>query len=188
MRQASFCRGFLIGYAQMALSMVVGIWLARFLLKHIGQHDYGMWLVIAQVTGYLDFLDIGVVALLGRDVATAKGRAASIEEATDIPPLIARTVRVLALQTPLIILTGVGVYMFMPGEWHAVKAILVVLFVGFIVFFPFRVLHVTLEALQDLQFLGGVGFFGWTVSIVATIVLVLCGFGINVLVAGVAPA
>ena len=35
-------------------AMVVGLWLTRFVLGRLGQHDYGVWLVISPFNlGYL---------------------------------------------------------------------------------------------------------------------------------------
>jgi len=46
-----------------------------FLLHRIGQHDYGLWLVGAQLLGYLGLMDFGIVALLPRATASAAARA-----------------------------------------------------------------------------------------------------------------
>jgi hypothetical protein len=66
--------------------MVVGLWLTPFMLTHIGQRDYGLWLVGAQILAYLMMLDFGIVALLPRETAYAMGRAgAVVERAKDLP-------------------------------------------------------------------------------------------------------
>ena len=49
-RTGRFLHGVWLGYAYQGLIMLVGLWLTPFLLRHIGQHDYGVW---------LDFLQAG---------------------------------------------------------------------------------------------------------------------------------
>ena len=74
-RTRRFLGGVAFGYANQALVTLVGLWLTTFLLLRLGQDDYGLWLVGTRILGYLMLLDLGVVALLPREVAFATGRA-----------------------------------------------------------------------------------------------------------------
>jgi len=38
-----------IGYVHTVATIVVGLWLTPFLLRHLGSHDYGLWLLGGQV-------------------------------------------------------------------------------------------------------------------------------------------
>jgi len=40
-----------LGYVHQAAVVVVGLWLTPFLLRRIGQHDLGLWLVAGQLLG-----------------------------------------------------------------------------------------------------------------------------------------
>src|SRR5689334_20090413 len=68
-RTKRFIAGAGAGYAYQLVVMVVGLWFTPFLLRHLGQHDYGLWAVGMQILGYLLLLDMGVVALLPREQA-----------------------------------------------------------------------------------------------------------------------
>src|SRR5439155_16324286 len=72
-RTKRFFDGVVLGYAYMWLIMVAGLWLTPFLLRRIGGHDYGLWLIGLQVLNYLSLVDFGVLALLPREVAYATG-------------------------------------------------------------------------------------------------------------------
>src|SRR5262245_12172675 len=52
-RTRRYVRGLGAGYASQLLLAVVGLWVTRFLLEHLGQHDYGLWLVATQLLAYL---------------------------------------------------------------------------------------------------------------------------------------
>jgi len=57
-------QGLSFGYLQQIFVMAAGLWLTPFFLSRLGQHDFGMWLILTQITLYLGLLDLGVVALL----------------------------------------------------------------------------------------------------------------------------
>jgi hypothetical protein len=50
-RTHRFLGGISFGYVYLALVTVVGLWLTPFLLRRIGQHDLGLWLVATQFLG-----------------------------------------------------------------------------------------------------------------------------------------
>src|SRR5882762_4664972 len=91
-RTRRFLSGLSLGYANQVLLVVVGLWLTPFLLHRIGQHDYGLWLVGAQLLAYLSLMDFGIVGLLPRATAYALGRSGGVVEAKDLPEIIGQTI------------------------------------------------------------------------------------------------
>lgn len=158
--------------------MVIGLWLTPFLLNHIGQNDYGLWLVSTQIMFYLGLVDFGVVALLPREAAYATGRGGSIEAATDLPDIIGKTARLVLWQMPFLILVGAVLWFTMPADWQPLRQPLGLVIAAFIVMFPLRIFSATLQGLQDLSFLGKVQIAAWGLSNVLTVVLVLLGLGL----------
>ena len=73
-RLARFAGGLGLGYLHTLAVLVVGLWLTPFLLRQLGSHDYGLWLLASQVLVYLALMDFGVVALVPREVAFAMGQ------------------------------------------------------------------------------------------------------------------
>ena len=74
-RDRSFVGGLSLGYLHTVTVTFVGLWLTPYLLRHLDQHDYGLWLLTVQMLFYLALSDMGVVALLPREVAFTTGRA-----------------------------------------------------------------------------------------------------------------
>ena len=74
-RTRRFLGGVTVGSLQLVLATVVGLWMTPFLLHRVGQGVLGFWLVMQQLLGYVLLLDLGVNALLPREVAFATGRA-----------------------------------------------------------------------------------------------------------------
>ena len=60
-RTRRFIGGLTLGYANQAMVTLVGLWLTAFLLRTLGNRDYGLWLVATQMLGYLMLSDLGVV-------------------------------------------------------------------------------------------------------------------------------
>ena len=75
------------------------------LLRHLDQHDYGLWLLTAQVLFYLALTDLGVVALVPREVAFTTGRAAE-KAAEELRQLVGETTRLVIWQMPFAAIGG----------------------------------------------------------------------------------
>src|SRR5438445_9695240 len=67
-------------WAGMAANMVAGFVIAPFLVSRLGETSYGLWILIASLSGYFQFLDLGVRGSVGRNMAfyRAKGDQAGI--------------------------------------------------------------------------------------------------------------
>jgi O-antigen/teichoic acid export membrane protein len=183
-RSRRFLGGLWLGYASQILTMLTGLWMTPFLLRHLGQHDYGLWLVGLQLLAYLTLIDLGVVALLPRETAYATGRGGGIEGATDLPLIIGQTGRIVLWQTPIVLFAAVGAYIFMPSQWANLRYPLAWMLVAFVITFPLRIFQAVLRGLQDLKFLGAINIVTWLVTTAVTIALVWAGYALNALAVG----
>src|SRR5271170_5515001 len=146
-RSKRFLSGVVFGYSNQVLIMVVGLWLTPFLLRHLGQHDYGLWLTALQIMTYLALADFGIVALLPRSVAYATGRAGGKEHATDLPATLGQTAIIVLGQTPLVAVAALLAWVFLPKEWLALRGPLGLIMAAFAILFPLRMLTAILEGL-----------------------------------------
>jgi O-antigen/teichoic acid export membrane protein len=183
-RTKRFIAGAGIGYAYQAVVMVVGLWFTPFLLRHLGQHDFGLWAVGTQILGYLVLLDMGVFALLPREAGNATGLAQGRPEAAQISLLTAKVIRIVLIQVPLVALMAALTWYFLPAAWLALRAPLAVMLVVFVALFPFQILQGILNGLQDLAFLGSIRMLSWTITIIVSLTLVFRGFGLYSLAIG----
>lgn len=175
-RTNRFVSGISFGYLNMALLTLTGLWLTPFLLHRLGQHDYGLWLVGTQMLGYLALLDVGVVALLPREVAYEVGRSGATAENLELSRLIARTKKLVGFQIPLVSLAAFLMYVLMPSSWADLRHPFALVLVTFVVFFPLRVFQAVLFGLQEMTWLGLAQTASWLISLVLTVVLILAGF------------
>src|SRR6266852_3909699 len=183
-RTGRFLSGVGLGYFNLALLTLAGIWLTPFLLNRIGKHDYGLWLTGTQLISYLMLMDCGVVALLPRETAYAAGRAGSLERATDLAVLIGQTGRLVLWQLPFVVVAASVVWFSIPAAWGAIYGPLGLAILTLVAMFPLRILPAVLQGVQDLAFLGYVQIFTWVVGTGLMVVLVLRGCGLYALALG----
>jgi len=183
-RTKRFIAGAGIGYAYQALVMIVGLWFTPFLLRRLGQHDFGLWAVGTQILGYLMLLDMGVFALLPREAGNATGLAQGRPEAAQLSLLTAKVIRIVLIQLPVVALAAALTWYFLPSTWLALRPPLAVMLAVFVALFPFQILQGILSGLQDLSFLGFMRALSWTITTVVSLVLVFRGWALYSLAIG----
>src|SRR6188508_2762063 len=156
-RLGRFVSGLGLGYLHTLVVLAVGLWLTPFLLRQLGTHDYGLWLLASQVLVYLALMDLGVVALVPREVAFAVGRGSSPAGAAvgeSVADVIRRTMTLVAWQTPLVAVAAAVAVWLLPADWELMRRPFAVVAAGFVLAFPLRLFAALLQGLQDLAFLG----------------------------------
>ncbi len=180
-RTHNFLDGIAFGYVFQFSVMLTGIWLTPFLLRHLGQHDYGLWLIGLQLLNYLVLIDFGILAVFPRELAAMKGRT---DDPKAVAALMSRVGRVVSLQTVLVALGSYIVWWRIPSEWLGLRTTLGWMLVALTVMYPLKLFPAVLEGLQELGFAGRVRLLSWLVSTGATVWLIERGFGLNSLAAG----
>ena len=182
-RTRRFVGGLSVGYLHTAIVTLVGLWLTPYLLRQLEQHDYGLWLLTAQILFYLALTDVGIVALLPRQIAFTTGRA-SETLADDVRRLVGETTRLVCWQAAFVAPVGLATWWLVAAEWPALGGPLAVAVLTFVLTFPLRILPAVLQGLQDLTFLGGAQLTAWIAGTILTVTLVETGLGIHALAAG----
>lgn len=183
-RSKRFLGGVVFGYAFQVLTMVTALWLTPFLLHHLGQNDYGLWLTALPILNYLVLADFGIVALLPRTVAYSTGRAGGSKNAPELQSILGQTAAVVLCQTPLVMLAAALIWLFLPKEWAALRGPLGLTMLAFVAMFPVRIFAATLEGLQEQAFVGRAGIVTWITGTLTSIFMVLAGFRLYSVAAG----
>ena len=182
-RTSRFVGGLSVGYLHTAIVTIVGLWLTPYLLRKLDQHDYGLWLLTAQILFYLALTDIGIVALLPREVAYKTGQAGE-STADDLRLLVGETTMLVFWQVPFVALASLAAWWLVSSKWPSLGGPFGVVVLTFVLTFPLRILSAVLQGLQDLTFLGGAQLTAWVAGTTLTVALVEAGLGINALAAG----
>ena len=183
-RSRRFLSGLIYTYGYQLMLLVTGIWLTPFYLRHIGQHDYGLWLVGTQLLTYLSLTDFGVVELLPQEIAYATGRSGGLPKASELQPVVGQTIRLIFLQLPAVLAIAAGMFFSIPAEWHGLRGPLGIILAGFVLTFPLRMLPALLQGLQDLGFAAKLQIFNWGLGLIATVLMVRAGWSLFALALG----
>jgi O-antigen/teichoic acid export membrane protein len=172
-----------LGYVHQAAIIVAGLWLTPFLLQRLGQHDLGLWLVAGQLLGYLGLLDLGVIALLPREVASASGHDPDRRQ-SGIAAVVSAARTIVRMQLPLFALACGLTLWLLPRVWESLGPPLAIVLVSFVALYPLRISTAALQGLQELPFVGGVQLAGWVLGTALTVGLIWAGAGLYALVVG----
>jgi O-antigen/teichoic acid export membrane protein len=183
-RSRRFFSGLMLLYGYQAMMVVCGIFLTPFFLKHIGQHDYGLWLVGTQLLTYLTLTDFGVVALLPLETAYATGRSSGSDKTSELPQIIGQTARLVLYQIPIVMVVAAVMWLTIPAEWQGLRGPLAIVLFGFVIAFPLRMLPALLQGLQDLAFANSMQILNWVLSTAVTASMVVAGWGLLALAVG----
>ena len=127
--------------------------------------------------------DVGIVALLPREVAFKTGRAGETM-ADDLRHLVGETTRLVFWQVPLVAVAGFAAWWLVSAEWPELCGPFAVVVMTFVATFPLRIFSAVLQGLQDLAFLGGAQVTAWICGTMLTVALVETGLGLHALAAG----
>ncbi len=180
-RTGRIARALTVGYGYQAVVMVVGLWLTPLFVAYLGITDYGRWLVIGQVLGYLGLLDLGVTAMLPREVAAAAGAA---DRSARLPEVVRPAVWLVWLQTPVVAVAAAVAWAGVVASRPELARPLAVVLAAYTALFPLRVFTAVLNGLQDLTFAGGAQAAGWAVTTAISAGMAVAGWGLYSLAVG----
>jgi O-antigen/teichoic acid export membrane protein len=148
-----------------AAPLVAGFVIAPFLVHHLGQTGYGLWILIASVTAYFGFLDLGVRGSVGRQIAFHRAR----NDQEGVNSILSTALAILAGAALLALLgTLVALYLFfyrfdvfdlatLPAEEAAsVRLALLIIGINLVLTFPANLFDATLWAFQRFDLLNGI--------------------------------
>jgi O-antigen/teichoic acid export membrane protein len=183
-RSKTFLSGAALAYLYQGSMMVVGLWLTPFYLRHLGAHDYGIWLVGLQVLNFLLLCDLGVLAVIPRDIAQAHGRELAQSDTAAMRLLIGRLLKTVLVQSALVAVVAGGVYFFRPVAATGLRGPVALVLLVFVVTFPLRAAGVVLQGLQDLKFLGLLRMWMWGFAAALIVAMLMAGAGFYALASG----
>lgn len=149
--------GILLSYISLVLSNVIGILYTPFMLRMLGQSEYGLYSLVSSVVAYLTILDFGFGNAVVR--YTAKYRAEKRD--TELHSLFGMFILLFSLIGIIVFLVGLGLtynVSFMFGnsmtliELNRVKVMLILLVINLSVTFPFSLFGSIITAYENFVF------------------------------------
>lgn len=184
-RTRRYLHGISTSYLYQLIAFGCGLWLTRFLLRRVGAEEYGQWLIILQVVSYLELLDLGVIAVVPRQVAYITGGSDPAAIPANLTGFLTRVVALVRVQSLAVGLATLVVWLLVTrGQTeHPMAWPLLAIGLCYVLLFPLRVCEATLRGLQDLGYLGVVNIVLWLTQAGLTVAFVLAGWGLWAIVA-----
>jgi O-antigen/teichoic acid export membrane protein len=173
-------------YALLFVNIAIGIFLMPFTMHHLGKAQYGLWMLVTSMTGYLQLLDLGYGNGLVRQVTQADARGD--EEGMNA-----------ALSTFLFVYLGIGAVAFgavvilasfalprfpnlSPEEVRTARLVLLIVGARAAIAFPMSVFGSITTARQRFALTGSIAIVVALVQGAATYLLLRAGYGLVPLV------
>jgi O-antigen/teichoic acid export membrane protein len=162
----------------------VGFFIAPFLVHRLGATNYGLWTVIASLTGYFGLLDLGVQNSVGRYVAfyRAKEDRIALNSVVSTAAMLLSAVGIFALIAMLAVqLFFFQIFEVAPAEVSGARWALTLVGINLAISFPLSLFDATLWGFQRFDCLGIVESVSAIMRAVLTLVLIRAGHGLIVL-------
>jgi O-antigen/teichoic acid export membrane protein len=176
-------------YLRLAIGLVVGVVLVPFVLRRVGSHEYGLWIVMGELLAYAALVDCGLVSIMPWLVAEIDGR----RDVGALKALVTHGVLLAAAAAGLYAVAAATLWSVAPTalslsaeDCRALRGPFVVVVVATMAGYPLRIFTASLAGVQDVVWNGLVGIAQALASFGITIVLLVHGDGLYALAVGLA--
>lgn len=180
-RSLRVLRNIVTNYLRFALAAVIGFVLTPFLVHHLGDRDYGLWVTVFSLTGYFGLFDQGIRPSLVRYVSRdhAAGDTDSLARTISSAIALYAIVGVVTLLVAGLIAWKAGVWLRVDPALRPVAAPLVLLVgVTLAIGFPLGVFGAVLSGLQRYDLANGIGMAVGVLRALAFVAVLEAGGGL----------
>jgi O-antigen/teichoic acid export membrane protein len=161
--------------------VVTGFLITPFVLRHIGQEYYGIWVAIGQVTGYFGMLDLGLTG----SARVLISRSQHEEGGETLNTVFSNTIILHTLVAVLTMAVGAAVSFYVPGFFRIssdstdlVWKTALLAAVGFSISFPIRTFKAVLGGTQHIATQKWTELANYLLQTVAIVALLETGLGL----------
>lgn len=168
-------------WAGMVVSMAAGFVTAPFLVRRLGETNYGLWIVIASFTSYFGMLDLGVRGAVGRQIAYRKAQG----DRRGVNAILSTALVILGAAGLLALLGSLGaslaitrLFKIPPDQVSSARLALILIGVNLALWLPLNVFDATLWACQRFDLLNVIDIAAVVARTALTFLLIGKGYGI----------
>jgi O-antigen/teichoic acid export membrane protein len=166
---------------QLFSTVIISFFMMPFLINHLGNHYYGIWILVSVFSGYYGMMDLGLSTATQRYIAQAIGKGAESEINQIISTAI---ISYSFLAFMVLLLGGVGyiaipfIFKWKPEDINLLRGCFLVMLGGLTISFPFRSFTGLLGAALRQDISAKVDMLYVFAKTVGTILVVLKGYSI----------
>ncbi|MEO5898227.1 MAG: polysaccharide biosynthesis C-terminal domain-containing protein [Vicinamibacterales bacterium] len=179
--------GTLTGYGLLGVNIVLGIYLMPFTMRHLGQAEYGLWMLVASMTAYFQLFDLGYGSGVVKHITAADARGDTREVNVVLSTFVVVygwiAVAVIALTGLLIVAAVPRFPTLTPEQVRVAQYILGMLGVRIAIGFPMSIFGAITTARQRFALTGSIAIVVALLQGLATYAVLTRGYGAITLVA-----
>ncbi len=168
-------------YAATFFSLGLGLILVPFLVRHLGNTQYGLWVLVGGISGYAALLDLGFAASLVKWVAEYRARDA-LEEMNDFLSTMLGVYSVIGLVTAALTVTlGLlfdRIFSVPPEEVWTARLVVFVVGGGLAVSFPINIFGGVIAAYQRYDISNALTITNLVLGVGLIVLFVSSGYGV----------
>lgn len=169
------------GYAGAGVNGLVLLLLTPLVVRHLGQAQYGVWVLVTAIGSYLGFLNAGSGAAAVRAVARLAGTGRIGEASQEVGSIfrIYLAVGIVAgCALAVLSVTTLDFFHVPAADQPEARALLILIALNFVVSFPFGVTRSVLAGLHRFDVLNGVEIAWALLRLGATAAFLTSGYGL----------
>jgi O-antigen/teichoic acid export membrane protein len=159
-------------YARLGLSAAIGFVLTPFMVHHMGDRDYGLWVTVFSLTGYFGLFDQGIRPSLVRYVSRdhALGDHEALARTINTAIVLYTALGVVTMAVAMVVAANASLWIRMdPGVQDIVPRLVLLVGATLALGFPLGVFGAVLSGLQRYDLANGIGM---TVGVLRLVVFV----------------
>ena len=160
-----------LGWGYQLAAMITGLWLTKYLVVQLGDATMGWWTHSMVMVGYITAVDLGLSALLPREVAKQTGLAGSWMFASELPLVIGKWSKFALLQWPIAMVIAAICVVVMARNDESNSTAAAILMGIALLLYPFRIGSLVINGLQDFRYEGFAQIVSYFSGVIVTIVL-----------------
>jgi O-antigen/teichoic acid export membrane protein len=178
--------GTLTRYVLLFVNIVIGVFLMPFTMQHLGKGQYGLWMLAASMTAYIQLLDLGYGNGLVRQLTQADAGGDEPRMNACLSTFLVVYSVIAALAVAIIAVLAVLVLPRFPHlsveDIRTARIVLIILGIRIAVAFPMSIFGAVTTARQRFTLTGSIAIVVALVQGAATYLVLRAGYGLVVLV------
>jgi len=132
--------GFVLRYIYLILNLALAFFMMPFILHHLGDRMYGLWVLLGSFTGFMGYLDFGLSQTVSRFVARAVGRKEplAINQIANTSLIMYLGLSVIVLIVTVLLMIGASFFTDTPEDLHIVRVLFLCIGTNLLMSFPAR--------------------------------------------------
>lgn len=171
--------GVILSYANMGLSMLLMIAYTPYLLRMVGQGEYGVYTLATSIIGYLTVLDLGLGDTLVRYSARLRAEGKDDSDINGLFLLMYIVISAISLFVGIILYDNIDIFFkdsFTGHEINVLKMVYIILLINTVISFPLSVFSSILRAYEKFIYINTINFIKTIIQNLANIVFLYIGY------------